>query len=175
MRGERRSYTWTTLVALGLVTVLTVAFTAQGVERLVAAGGAQTAREAAFGVAQANAGTSRTLTATLILAFCAVTAALAIGIARRREGSRHAGIAVFLLLGTVSLGSAWSGFAADPPAENAWLGALNGVTCLAICASLVHPRTAADFDRAETDRRCRADGRPRRCWSRASERTPRLG
>jgi hypothetical protein len=152
-----RSYAWTTLTAAALVSVLTFVFSAGAVADLMSLSDPQTAREAALGVSAESAGTGRTMTAVLTLSFCAVTALMAIGIGLRRQGSRHAGIAVFLLLGIVSLGSSFAGFSADPPALNAWLGALNGVACLVICGLLVHPRTAGDFDRAETSRRVRAD------------------
>jgi hypothetical protein len=151
-----RSYAWTTLAALALVTVLTLVFTVQAVAGLVTVGDAQTVRESALGVNQDEVGAGRGLTSGLTLTLCVLTTAVALGIGMRRQGSRHAGIVLFLLLGVVSLGSSLAGLTADPPADNAWLGALNGVACLATCAMLLHPRTAADFDRAEVARRASA-------------------
>lgn len=149
MDQRRQTCAPTTLVATALVLILTGVYGGLAGQRLLTRSEPQTVRESALGLASGHTATSRTLTAVIVLAVCVVSVLVAVGLARRRQGSRHAGIALFLLLGVVSLGSSLAGFTSDPPAPNAWLGVANGVACLAVCGLLLHPSTAHDFSVAE--------------------------
>ena len=170
MELTRRPRAWTTVAALALTWLLTVAFASQALARMLS-GGSQTSREAALGVARDDVATGRAITSGLILVVCLLTALMAVGIARRREGSRHAAIGTFLLFGVVSLGSALAGLSADPPAPNAGVGLLNGVACLAVFGLLVNRRTAEDFGRAEFER-SRVGARSTPAYRRRGERRP---
>ncbi len=156
-----RRYAPTTLGAMLLIAALTLVFAAFGLNQIRTSSQSQASRASLLGLASQEAATGRTIAGGLTLAVCALTASLALGIARRQQGSRYAGIGVFLLLGCLSLASSLAGFSADPPAPNAGMGMLNAVACFAILALLLAPRTARDFERGEMDRRLHSRaGRP---------------
>lgn len=152
---ERRAYAPTTAAALALILVLCGVFVVwAGVElaALRSPTGNPTSEEVLAGLTSETTQGAAALSVGLVLLTCLLALAVAVGIARRSAGSRHAGIAVFLFLGVVALASGLSGLMADPPARNAGYGLLCALVDFTIVGLLLARPTAVDFERAEMER-----------------------
>jgi ABC-type Fe3+ transport system permease subunit len=157
MGARHRPYARTTAAAIAVIVAMSLVFAAIAVRAIVTfEGGPPAAPDAVvFGLTSETAGNAVWLAAGLMLTVCLLALVVAAGIARRNPGARHAGIALFVVLGAVCVASAFAGITADPPARNAGYGFLSGVMNLVIVGLLLARSTAADFDRAELDRRRR--------------------
>lgn len=98
--------------------------------------------------------------AVMLLTLCALSVTLGIGVIARRQSMRHAAIGLFVMFAIVTVPLALGGVLSDtsstgredlPPA-NPWLGVLIGIVDILIVVLLVLPKTAADFERAESAR-----------------------
>lgn len=90
--------------------------------------------------------------AALMLGLCALAVVLSIGLLGRRSGSHQAAAIIFAVLGMIAIAASLSGLNAEPPAENAKLGLLVGLTDAAIVVCLLLPSTRDDIENAESIR-----------------------
>ena len=88
----------------------------------------------------------------IILVVCGWVIIHALGILGRRRWAREGGMITFGLFSLLAVPVSVSGLLADPPASNAWLGVLTGLTNLAIVALLLATPTARDFEKSEAAR-----------------------
>lgn len=93
------------------------------------------------------------LGAVLVLAFCAVTLLVGVGLLRRREGAQFAGIATFGLFAILMIPTSFAGLRTDPPARLAWLGILIGLVEAVIVVLLLLPASWEEIENAESRRR----------------------
>lgn len=155
MRVHRRCAA-TTLAAVGVSVVVTLAFAVFAVEQIANIDpGRRTiqAEEARLGLNPQMANNVTAITAGLILAVCLLTLSTAIGIARRSTRMRYAAIGLFGMLGSMALAAALAGLTASPRSPNAWYGLLCGLADFTIVGLLLAPSTADDFDRVDHERR----------------------
>jgi hypothetical protein len=127
-----------------------------------------------FGLNQQETQNLLGLTAILILGLSALTMVLGIGVLRRREGVRHAAIGTFVMFAVVTFALSTAELLSEEVAPTVAIALVIGAIDAAIVYLLLHPRTSADFERAEDARErvraARAAARIARRASRASER-----
>lgn len=155
---ERRPYARTTALGLALMALTTAVFAAFSITQLVnlrGGGDRLESDQVIMGIAREGATNSVVLGAGVILVISLLALSMTIGVARRRNGPRHAAIALFVVLGTVSLAAALTGLASDPPARNAGWGVAVGLVDFAVVALLSAQSTADDFGHAEVLRQRR--------------------
>ncbi|HSJ49813.1 MAG TPA: hypothetical protein VLA90_00815 [Actinomycetota bacterium] len=100
------------------------------------------------------------ITGGVLLALCAITASLGVGVLRRREGARHAAIGTFVVFAVITIPLAFSGLLSDDPPPGVLFGLGIGALDAAVVALLLRRDTSADFERAEELRaRLRAERR----------------
>lgn len=146
---------WSTSVAAAAAAAVTVAYAVYAIAAVTGLDATQVAgsRDATLlGLDGRSERMATVMTAALVLAVSAVTAAQAVGLLLRRDGARHAAMLTFGLLGLLALAAAVPGVLADPPRPAAGWGVLTGVVDLGIVALLVLPATADDFGLAERRR-----------------------
>ena len=90
--------------------------------------------------------------ATLLLGLSLLALVLAFGVFRRREGSQHAAVIVFAILGLIAIGASLQGLTADPPSKGAKVGLAVGLTNVAIVALLLTESSRTDFEHMESVR-----------------------
>jgi hypothetical protein len=141
-------------LAMGLVTVGFIVYAAIAI---IGVDPTNASRDAVvLGLSGREEGTATLLVSIAILALSMLTAMQCLGVARRRQGARHAALVTFGVLSFVSLAAGLTGLQAVPPAPNAWYGVLVGVVDAVVVALLLLPPTADDFELAERERDRRA-------------------
>lgn len=103
------------------------------------------------------------MVSVVVLALCAISAVLGMGVLRRREGVRHAAIGMFFLFTAITIPLAITGLASEDPPAGVLIGLAIGVLDAVIVYLLLRPQTMAEFERAEAERdRIRAERRAER-------------
>lgn len=151
-RGPRRA--WSTIAAVGLMTALTATFTVYAIVALrgAAADDPASGGAALLGLSGREESAATVIVAIVILVVALVTLAQCVGVARRRQGARHAALMTFGVLGFVSLAASLAGLLAQPPSPNAPYGVAAGLANAAVVILLLLPMTADDVELAERQR-----------------------
>jgi hypothetical protein len=163
---ERRPRAGTTGTAAFLILAVTAFFTYAGIQlvrnALDPSSIDRTRALTAIGLGL-NRRQSQNLTAIIavtLLAMCALSAIVGIGVIARRQSMRHAAIGLYVMFSMVTLPLAVGGVLSDtssagrddlPPA-NPWIGVLIAIVDILVVVLLVLPKTASDFERAESAR-----------------------
>jgi hypothetical protein len=141
-------------LAIGLVTV---GFIVYAVIAIVGVDSTSASRDALLlGLSSREEGMATMIVSIVILALSLLTAMQCLGVARRKQGARHAALVTFGVLSFVSLAAGLPGLQAVPRAPNAWYGVLVGVLDALVVVLLLLPSTADDFELAERERDRRA-------------------
>jgi hypothetical protein len=146
-----------TVAAAVAIGVITVGFTAYAAIAIFGVAAASASRDAVLlGLTGTEESTATRIVSIVILALALLTALQCLGVARRRQGARHAAMVTFGMLSFVSLAAGCTGLQAVPRAPNAWWGVLVGLLDAAVVVLLLLPATADDFELAERERARRA-------------------
>lgn len=163
MQEERPRPTTTTIAAV-LIVLVCIPFLINGAELVQLAQEPETAKQELqhalilSGLSDGGSRQVRTyaiIGAGLLLGLSLLALMLASGVFRRREGSQHAAIITFAILGLIAVGASVQGLAADPPAEGARVGLAVGLTNFAIVALLLTESSRTDFEYMESVRTLR--------------------
>ena len=159
MIQEERPRPITTTIAAVLIALVSIPFLINGAELVQLAMEPSAADEelqrALIMTGLSDGGTRQVRTyavivATLFLGLSLLAVVLASGVFRRREGSQHAAVIVFVILGLIAVVASVQGLTADPPSEGARLGLAVGLTNLAIVALLLTESSRNDFEYMES-------------------------
>lgn len=149
----------TTAAAILLATALTASFGYVAVQSLLDANdpdridsGFPRNALAVGGSPGGDAGNASAIAGIVIGAVVVVCAFAIVGLARRRQSAREAGIGIFGFLGVVATLVSIGGLLSDPPAPSAWLGLIAGIASLGVAVLLLLPATADDFESREMER-----------------------
>ncbi|MBW3603860.1 MAG: hypothetical protein KY460_02925 [Actinobacteria bacterium] len=154
--STRRPPAWSTIAATGLMAVIIAGFVAFAVASLRGTDDAASREAGLLGLTAQAENTAGIIVGIVILAVSLVTLAQCVGVARRRQGARHAALVTFGTLALLSLAAAVPGVTSSPPRPNAWYGVLVGVADLAVVGLLLLPTTADDIELAEREHDRRA-------------------
>lgn len=134
--------------------VVTVVFATYAILAIIAANADEPASRDALllGLTAQEQSTATVIVALVMLAVSLVTLMQCVGVARRRQGARHAALVTFGVLGFVALAAALPGLFAQPPSPNARYGVLTGFADIAVVVLLLLPMTADDVELAERRR-----------------------
>jgi hypothetical protein len=138
-----------------LIVALTAVFVAYAISNVVIIDPERTTlrpEEALLGLTPGEGNSAVVVSAILIFIVSTLCLIVLIGILRRQQGARHAGIMIFGVLAFGVLALSLSGLSADPPSPNAAYGVVCGLVNAAITGLLLAPSTADDFSEAEHDR-----------------------
>ncbi|HEX6255169.1 MAG TPA: hypothetical protein VFZ70_05100 [Euzebyales bacterium] len=142
-----------TVAATLTIGVVTVAFIVYAGIAIIGVDPTNASRDAVLlGLSGREEGSATLIVSVVILALSMLTALQCLGVARRRQGARHAALVTFGMLSFVSLAAGLTGLQAVPRAPNAWYGVLVGMLDAAVVVLLLLPSTADDFELAERDR-----------------------
>lgn len=161
MEGDEH-HAWSTRTAAGLMGLLTVAFGGYAILALLRVDTSRVIASSDAALLGLNGQQETTVTviiAAVILVVALLTLTLTLGVARRREGARHAAMLVFGTLAVLSLAAALPGLTARPPRPGAGYGLLVGMLDAAVVVLLALPATADDVDTATRARERRAVSR----------------
>jgi hypothetical protein len=150
--GTRRPYAGTTKAAAVLIAALTAVFVAYAISDVTnidADRNTLTPEEVLLGLTPGEGNNAVVVSAVLIFIVSTLCLIVLIGLLRRQQGARHAGIMVFGVLAFGVLAVSLSGLSADPPSPNAAYGVMCGLVNAAITGLLLAPATAEDFSEAE--------------------------
>lgn len=172
--SERNSRAATSVAAAALILALTAAFSVIGVDLARRAfDPTRIDRETYFsaidfGLNQEETQNLMGISAVVILGLCVLSTVLWLGVLGRRDSVRHAAIGTFIVFAAVTFPLSVAEILSRDPEPTAALGLAVAAADAAVVILLLHPRTSADFERAEGAReRARAARRAERSARRA--------